>query len=326
MDEHRQPRDGDRNPLRDRIRRAVAEGRISAADGDIRLANVSSAQSMTELGLIARDLDQLEAVLPPASAAPAAAPAPPGAPPTSYGSVPSYGSSPVTTATASVTSGFRRTLPVLIVVLVVSVIGAGGAALFAFSPGSSSSSSESGPSIAELPSPLPPGASEAEPGADPTDDAVATDPPKAAYALTEAGVRSFLALYRGRFGTSKVVELTLYGDYVIVQVPLAKHRHSGWLYRDGSFTDFGGTTTDFPGSAVIDTRRVALGPLLRNVAKARRTLKVEDPTTTYVILGYRPQFDPQPHADIHVSNKFNESGYLSTTLAGAVLRSYPFSR
>ena len=68
-DAQRQPRDSDRDDLVARITQAAAQGRIGQADRDIRLGNVGSATSLAELDLIRRELDQLDAALPPSSAA-----------------------------------------------------------------------------------------------------------------------------------------------------------------------------------------------------------------------------------------------------------------
>jgi hypothetical protein len=300
-DQQRPPREGDRSPVRDRVKRAVSAGRISSADGDIRLTNVSSAQSMAELGLIVRDLDQLDAAVRPV--APSGAPAMP-VRPTSTGS--------------------RSVVPIVIAVLALVLVAGGAAALFVVGGTTSSSTATGG----DLPGALPltagasPGAS---PGGEP-DPTGAPAGPGSSYRLSAEGIRDFLATYRAEFSTSKVVELTFYDDYVIVQVPIAgKARHSGWIYRDERFSDFGGVTANFPGADVIETGKLDVPALIRNIAKARRTLNVEDYNQTYVTLNYRPQFDPAPNVNIYVSNQYQESGYLATTLSGGIEQSYPFS-
>ena len=73
-DLQRQPADKDREQLESRIKRVHDEGRIGTADRDIRLGNVRSAQSMAELDLMIRELDQLEATLAPAPVAPTTQP------------------------------------------------------------------------------------------------------------------------------------------------------------------------------------------------------------------------------------------------------------
>lgn len=310
-DPHRQPREGDRKPVRDRITRAVRDGRISAADGEIRLTNVASAQSVGELDLIVRDLDQLDAAIP--VAAPAVVTAG-GAAATGVG--PDVGA--VVTAAAG---GVRRTLPLLVLGLAVAILGAGAIGLVVFSStGGGSGSVSSG----ELPEPVPLSPtvdveeSEPEPGDDP-------EPSAATYRLGAAGFRLFLADYRERFGTTKVVELTFYDDYVIVRVPVpGRQRNTGWRYAGGSFDEFGPPMANFPGSAVLDTTKLDVAKLVRNIATARRTLGVEDGQVSHINLSYRPTFDEAPNVNIYVSNGFSESGYLATTLDGRVERAYPY--
>jgi len=153
----------------------------------------------------------------------------------------------------------------------------------------------------------------------------APSPTAPSYRLSGPGIRSFLAAYRAKFGTSKVVDLTLYDDYVIVQVPVpGRARHAGWNYREGEFREFGGVSANFPGSAVVDTRRLDVAAVVRNLAKARRVLKVEDVSLSYVSIDYRPRFDDAANVNIYLTNPYGESGYLATTLDGRVERAYPF--
>jgi hypothetical protein len=147
------------------------------------------------------------------------------------------------------------------------------------------------------------------------------------YALTTAGIRGFLQAYQRQFGTNRVVDLTLYGDYAIVNVPKPKSRQEGWIYREASgFTTFGGVRAAFPGARPVATTRLAVPALVRNIARARATLNVENPNQTYVILRFVPGADRVPSVNIYVGNKFNESGYLATTLGGKVQSAYPFRR
>ena len=80
-----------------------------------------------------------------------------------------------------------------------------------------------------------------------------------------------------------------------------------------------------PGSAAVDTNKLDVPALMRNIATARRTLNVEDYSLTYVNIDDRPDFDDGPIVNIYVSNEFHESGYLATTLDGQVERAYPYS-
>jgi hypothetical protein len=301
-DLQRPPTDRDRDQVVARINRAHDDGRISTADRDIRLGNVRSAQSMSELDLMSRDLDQLEAALP--AAAPASQP---------YGAF-----DPRSRPGSEPPPGARRT--VLALSLVIALVLIGVAALFVVGYRVARSSDDD-PSVSPG---APTGATEepATPAADPSPAA----PAGPSYSLSAGGIRSFLASYEKKFHTTRVVDLTLYGDYVIVNVPVPGHaRQAGWLYRQGAWTTFGGVRATFPGSEVVDTTQLDVPALVRNIARARRTLKVEQPQA-YVIVRYLKGLDQAPSVDIHVTNKFQESGYLATTLDGKIERAYPYDR
>jgi hypothetical protein len=311
-DPHRKPGDKDREALAARIKHAADEGRIGAADRDIRLGNVSNAQSMAELDLMTRDLDQLESTLPVAPPA-VAAPAGPAIPPVAE---------EIADKAVGVAKSTARSFGVIAaVILAMVVVGAGATTFFA------SRGSDSGDVTLFEPEPIPSDATD-----DPVDDpssADPNDPPTtsgAKYALTVAGIRSFLAGYRSKFDTTEVVDLVLYDEYVIVQVPIAgKNRHAGFLFRpsDG-WQDFGGVRANFPGAQTVDVRKLDVQALVRNIARARRTLNVEDPSTTYAIVRHYGSADEVPSVDIHVANQYSESGYLATTLDGTVERAYPY--
>lgn len=311
-DPHRKPGDRDRSELVARIKRAADQGRIGAADRDIRLGNVASAQSMAELDLMSRELDQLESALP--TAAPAA--------PAWTGPSPSPVADEITGAAVGMAKTTARSIGVVtVLVLALVLAGAGASAFFAFR-----TSPETGATADGLQDPIPftPGAS-FDP-ADPTSGPTGT-PTGRAYSLTGPGIRAFLKLYRATFKTSQVVDLTMYDDYVVVNVPVpGKARHEGWLYRKGSgFTSFGGIRANFPGARPVDTDRLDVAALVRNIARARSTLNVEDPSTTYAIVRHYTSADEVPSVDIHVSNDFRESGYLATKLDGTVERAYPYA-
>jgi hypothetical protein len=316
VDEQGAPTKGDREGLVERINRVAAAGRISTADRDIRLGNVASAQSRTELDLMSRDLDQLEASMP---ATPAATP---------YAAFdPDAAASPFSGASVAVT-GSRRTWIVTAVIAGVSLLLAGGLGLLSLI-GHAVSGSDSGSDSGSAPT-LPPAQTD---GASPTDvddpSAGASPGPLApgSYSLTARGITGFLATYAKKFGTPRAVELVLYPDYAVVDVPVAggRGRQAGWLYRkDSGWTTFGGVRAVFPGSSTIETRTLGVAALVRNIARARTTLKVEGPSQTYVIVRYIHGVDDVPSVDIHVANGFNESGYLATRLDGTVERAYPY--
>jgi hypothetical protein len=295
-----------------RIKKAYDDGRIGVADRDIRLGNVRSAQSMAELDLMTRDLDQLEAALAPTPAQPVVgAETTPSAPWSTF--------NPKSRAGTGSPAGARRTVTILFLLVGIAVIVAAVAAVIGLK--ASDDEPNAAPAAPAAPGPQDPGAPDV-PQPDEPDQ-----PTGPAYTLTRAGIQDFLTTYRRKFGTSRVVDLTFYQDYVIVDVPVpGKARQSGWLFRESKWTDFGGVRATFPGSVVVDTNRLDIPALTRNIARARRTLNVEAPSQAYVILRWIKPADEVPSVDIHVVNKFQESGYLATTLDGKVERAYPYDR
>ena len=150
--------------------------------------------------------------------------------------------------------------------------------------------------------------------------------PRAPYALTAEGMTSFLEAYRDRFETSEAVDLTLYDAYAIVDVPVpGEGEQQGWTYRDGlGWVRFGGPRPTVEGVAPIDTDRSEVGALEANLAEARRTLAVPNPTRASVQLLAPARAGASPTLEIHVSNDFDEEGVLTTALDGRVLRSTPY--
>jgi hypothetical protein len=325
-DPQRKPGKGDRVKLAARIMRAADQGRIAPADRDIRLENVASAESMGDLDLMARDLDQLEAALPEAGAV-APATAPTTTPAATPAATPSAGPSPapladkVTEQAIGAAKTTVRSIGVVTILILVLLAGGAGALTYFDSNGSD----EAKPGELFEPEPIPTGATEAPPGDEPVDE-----PSQASgrYALTADGVRAFIEEYRAKFGTTLVVSLTMYPDYAVVQVPQeGKRRHAGFLYRrDDGWQDFGGVSANFPGSDTVDLQSLDVPALMHNIGKARRTLNVEEISTTYVNIDYRPQSDEAPNVNIYVSNEYSESGYLATRLDGTVERAYPFGQ
>ncbi len=293
----------DRDALIARIDRAAEAGLIGEADRNIRVTNVKHAQSDTELELIARDLDQLEGTLQPAGpwgGPPSTSPVPvPGAP------EPAVASTTVTTATSRAAVGkvvgVVGCVFAIVVAVVIVTIG-----IIAFVMIRGATSGDSATSSAEI-------VDEAEPAGP-------------AYGLDERGITDFLATYRDRFGTGEAVELVMYDDYVVVQVPVeGEARSAGWIYRDGTWREFGGVRASFPGSQPVDLSRIDVGALVGNIERARTTLGVEDISTSYVVV-HDYSADEPPQVYVYVSNEYGESGYLATRPGGAVVRAYPFGQ
>ena len=309
-DPQRRPGARDRDPLAAWIRHACEQGRIGEADRDIRLRNVASAQSRAELDLIARDLDELDVALPTTQPLPAWS---------------EPGSSPaaeeLTDLAVQAAKGTARSLaPVGVLVLVLALVGIGASVYVTSRPAQPQGGLVTPERVATDE------AGQPSVGVSEPSDGSATSAPAGPYALTGPGINAFLTGYQAQFGTTMVVDLTLYDGYAVVQVPgPGGHRHTGFLGRPQQvWTELGGVSADFPGARPVDLSRLDVAALTRNIRRARRTLNVESPTTTYVIVRQYAPGDAVPSVDIHVANEFDESGYLATSLDGTVERAYPY--
>lgn len=313
-DGQRQPRDSDREALVTRIRQAGDEGRISPADCDIRLGNVRSATSVSELDLMNRELDQLDAAMPPRAAGAAGdvqdEPWSKFEPAKHGDGAGTQDIAPDGVSTRVI--GIIGAIVVAIALVVAGVVYVGGSAGHTDTPDGPDPRGQSDPKQE-------PGANGGSEKKDPA------RPARAKYALTAPGIRGFLQTYHKRFGTSHVVDLTLYGKYAVVNVPVpGKARQEGWLYRQDKWTSFGGVRAVLPGARVVNLDRLDIAALVRNIRRARRKLNVEKPDS-YVIVRFTPPADDAPKVYVYVSNQFNENGYLATGLDGRVERVFPYS-
>jgi hypothetical protein len=302
---------------------AYAEGRITAADRSLRVANVESAATLAELDLVVRDLrldpgEVAPRMVPPPPAQPA--PPPPALPPPPPPQPKARGIERDSVRGFRVTSqkgpntGFKIGALTLVGVIVLISIGA---SLFV-------ANLDVGDSVDVTTDPFPFPEDPLSPGELPTGEI--TDGPVDRLALTEAGLRWFVGRYEDQFGTSRVLRLTLWADRASIDRPVhSGRRHEMWSYRDGAFEQYGSITTNSPGTAVVDLRQLRLKALVANIARAKRTLNVEKPETVYVIVA-NDSLGDGPEAHIYVTNEYNESGYLATTFGGKVVRSYPFQR
>lgn len=316
---------------------AYAEGRITAADRALRVANVENAATVGELDLVVRDLklDPGEVAPrmvppPPAQPAPPPPPTPPSPPPPADVPLPPPPGQPQAwgierdsvrgfrvTSQKGPSSGFK--IGCLLLVGLIVLFSAGATVFLARVDFGDAVD------VSDNPFPFPEDPIDPiSPGDLPTDEI--TDGPVDRLAFTEAGLRWFVGRYEDQFGTTRTLRLTLWADRASIDRPVhGGRRHEMWSYSDGAFEQYGSITTNSPGTAVVDLRQLRLKALVANIARAKRTLNVEKPGTVYVILANDTLGDG-PEAHIYVTNEYNESGYMATTFGGKVVRSYPYQR
>ncbi|MGP3963698.1 serine/threonine-protein kinase [Nonomuraea sp. 3N208] len=142
--------------------------------------------------------------------------------------------------------------------------------------------------------------------------------------LTTAGMKAMIVKVKAEIGGSKIVSMTVYPTYALIEAPLAKDKelYDRYDYRNGAITRFGtGGTVDEP---LVDLDKYHWNALPGLVKKANKDLGVPEPTSQYVIV------DPDstsgtPVLRVYVSDDYRRSGYLVANLQGKVVRSYPHS-
>ena len=153
------------------------------------------------------------------------------------------------------------------------------------------------------------------------DEYVAPDP-EPSFRMNARDVRAMVAAYEEQFGTRDAYQLDLYPRRVVAQVPVdgARPQLERWTW-DGEWR------RDAPATAVQGPRdRVDVGSLgarrlEENISTARGAVGVEGGRFDRAVLVSR---DGATVVEIHVSNDFNETGYVTTTPAGDIVGRDPF--
>jgi hypothetical protein len=142
------------------------------------------------------------------------------------------------------------------------------------------------------------------------------------FRMTAPQVRAFLRAYEVEFGTLDAWEVGFYANRVGVQVPASKvrKRFERWswdgTWRQDSMASAVTGPQKFVSLAALDVSR-----MFDNITRAKRTLDVPQGRLTHVLVN---DWGEGPSVNIYIGNRFNESGYLTTTLAGEVLNRFPY--
>ncbi len=278
-------KDADRDRFVELIEAAYVDGQLSDADRELRVGRALSSETVGELESLTRDLQLPQGYVPPA-------------PPTR------------TPARAPSRTGTARGVLVGLVLFVV-LVGAGvtgvvALAMFAVSGEPDVVTSQG---VESAPVPI-------------EESTAAT--PGASFRMTVPQVRAFVKAYEEEFGTLEAFEVGFFPERVGVQVPVrgSRPRMERWTWTGEWRQDTEAAAVIGPNQRVdvgaIDVRR-----MFANIAAARRTLDVEKGRFTHALLirwGEEPA-----ELNIYVGNEFNESGYLSSTPAGAITRRHPYA-
>jgi len=101
----------------------------------------------------------------------------------------------------------------------------------------------------------------------------------------------------------------------------SRPRFERWTWDGAWRQDTAASAVTGP-SGIIEVGSIDVRRLFDNIATARRTLRVQGGRLTHVLVN---DWSDLPTVTIYIGNDFGESGHLRTTLAGEVLRSYPYA-
>ncbi|MFK0185633.1 serine/threonine-protein kinase [Streptomyces rubiginosohelvolus] len=176
-------------------------------------------------------------------------------------------------------------------------------------------------SAPQVPAPTP------DPIADGSDGSDEQDAPEAETAnlLTPDGARAAIDALKPLMGGTKVTDFTLYGEHASAEAPLKSNAalYDRFSYRDGRAKndDMGGTLMS--GSTTVDLDSVDWDALPALLKTAEKTLNVEDPESSYVIVDPSSPFhDDRPVLRVYVSDAHG-GAFLTAELDGRVIEKNP---
>ncbi|MFC8658878.1 protein kinase [Streptomyces parvus] len=143
--------------------------------------------------------------------------------------------------------------------------------------------------------------------------------------LTPDGARTAIDALKPLMGGTKVTDFTLYGEHASAEAPLKSNAalYDRFSYRDGRAKndDMGGTLTS--GSTTIDLNSVDWDALPALLKTAEKTLNVDDPESSYVIVDPSSPFhDDRPVVRVYVSDSHG-GAFLTAELDGRVIEKNP---
>ncbi|MFF3530110.1 protein kinase [Streptomyces rubiginosohelvolus] len=147
----------------------------------------------------------------------------------------------------------------------------------------------------------------------------------AANLLTPDGARTAIEALKPLMGGTKVTDFTLYGEHASAEAPLKSNAalYDRFSYRDGRAKndDMGGTLMS--GSTTVDLDSVDWDALPALLKAAEKTLNVEDPESSYVIVDPSSPFhDDRPVLRVYVSDSHG-GAFLTAELDGRVIEKNP---
>lgn len=141
--------------------------------------------------------------------------------------------------------------------------------------------------------------------------------------LTPANVRAAVEAFKQKTGTTTFVEMTVYEEYVLADIPTAAgaKTYDHWRYDDGGATRTGPGGTVKADAPLIDMAGVSWDALPGLLDTAQKELGVAKPTMRYVIV--EPWlFDQTPSMRPYLTDEYGQGGYIHADTEGKVKKVY----
>ncbi|MEU3609484.1 serine/threonine protein kinase, partial [Streptomyces sp. NPDC035033] len=168
--------------------------------------------------------------------------------------------------------------------------------------------------------------STATPGGAPATAPATTAPsaPAASSHLTPAGVRTAVAAFRDATGVSTVKQLVVYEEYAVAEIPTkpGARTYDRYIYRDGEVSrqGVGGTiSSSDPDEQPFDPARMPWDDLPELAKRADRELRVESPTSRYLIAERWTFNKDRPTLLVYRTDDYSATGYLAVDADGTVV-------
>nr|WP_234487438.1 hypothetical protein [Streptomyces sp. MBT54] len=176
-------------------------------------------------------------------------------------------------------------------------------------------------SAPQVPAPTPDPIADGSDGSDEQD----VPEPETVDLLTPDGARAAIDALKPLMGGTKVTDFTLYGEHASAEAPLKSNAalYDRFSYRDGRAKndDMGGTLMS--GSTTVDLDSVDWDALPALLKTAEKTLNVDEPESSYVIVDPSSPFhDDRPVLRVYVSDAHG-GAFLTAELDGRVIEKNP---
>ncbi|MFF9869499.1 serine/threonine-protein kinase [Streptomyces sp. NPDC013953] len=174
-----------------------------------------------------------------------------------------------------------------------------------------------------------PGASTGTGGSTGTDADTGSSAPRGTL-LTTANIGTVIEAFRKVSGTTQIVELTVYEDYALADIPTrpGAKTYDEYEYRNGVARRTGPGGTIDPDAAdeqPFDVTTMAWDRLPALMKRGESELGVERPNLRYVIVHRWTFNSDRPTMHYYLNNEYSASGYIAADITGQVVATHPSS-